>query len=139
MAIIAVAFLVGYVLNAFFNFRKITWQQANFSKIVLTSVYAIAFAVPEEILFRGIVQGVLLQFVDSAFLIILISSAIFGLAHLPNGARGFHSKDWNWNFAFVVFLAGLPLSLIFAITHSLLIPTLLHAFLLIFFKLFTRE
>ena len=114
------------------------WQKLELSQIVLVVIYALLFAVPEEIIFGGIAQNFLQNSLDSVMIVIIISSGIFGLAHLPNGGKGSHPKDWNWRFAVVTFLAGLPLSTIFAITGSLLIPTLLHAFFLIFFKLFTK-
>jgi len=138
LLIIGATFLGSYLLNLFFHFRKIMWQKLELSQIVLVVIYALLFAVPEEIIFRGIAQNFLQNSLDSVMIVIIISSGIFGLAHLPNGGKGSHPKDWNWRFAVVTFLAGLPLSTIFAITGSLLIPTLLHAFFLIFFKLFTK-
>jgi len=136
---IFVTFVCFYLLNLFFNFRKIKWQSLKFSQIVLTIIYSLLFAIPEEIIFRGIIQNFFQNSIDSIVVVIIISSLIFGLAHLPNGGNGLHPKDWNWRFAGVTFFVGLPLSIIFAITGSLLIPTLLHTFFLIFFKLFTDE
>lgn len=137
--IIVGTFLVSYLLNSFFHFRKIGWRNLKFSQIVLATTYAALVAVPEEIIFRGIIQSTLQNSIHNLLMVAVISSAIFGLAHLPNGASGLHPKDWNWPLVTVSFLVGLPLSLIFAITNSLLIPTLLHAFFLIFLKLFTKE
>ena len=139
LLIVASTFLGSYLLNIFFHFRKIKWQNLRFSQIILVVIYALLFSVPEEIIFRGIIQNFLGNSLDSVVIIIIISSGIFGLAHLPNGGKGLHPKYWNWRFAVVTFLVGLPLSIIFTITGSLLIPTLLHAFFLIFFKLFTNE
>ena len=139
LLIVLVTFLSFYLLNLYFNFRKIGWQNLPFSKILLVFVYALLFAIPEEIIFRGIIQSGIQNYIDNTFLVIIISSGIFGLAHLPNGANGLHIKSWNWSYATNTLLAGLPLCIIFAITDSLLIPTLLHAFFLIFFKLFTNE
>jgi membrane protease YdiL (CAAX protease family) len=139
LSIIVSTFLGSYLLHIFFHFRKIKWQKLKFSQIILIFIYALLFAIPEEIIFRGIIQNFLQNYLDNIVVAIIISSGIFGLAHLPNGGKGLHPKDWNWRFAVVTFLAGLPLSVIFAITGSLLIPTLLHAFFLIFFKLFTEE
>ena len=138
LIVIGPTLLGSYLLNLVFNFRKIKRQKIRFSQIVLIVIYALLFAVPEEIIFRGIVQN-FLQNSLGIMMVVIISSGIFGLAHLPNGGKGLHPKDWNWRFAAVTFLAGLPLSTIFAVTGSLLIPTLLHAFFLIFFKLFTEE
>jgi len=137
--IIVATFLGCYLLNLFFHFRKIKWQNLRLSQIILVIIYALLFAIPEEIIFRSIIQNSFQNSIDNIVVAIIISSVIFGLAHLPNGGTGLHPKYWNWKFAGVTFFAGLPLSIIFAITGSLLVPTLLHAFFLIFFKLFTEE
>ncbi len=97
----------------------------DISSLCLAFVYAALFAIPEEILFRGIIQNFLQAHLDS-FLAIFISSLIFGLAHLLNGARSFHPGDWSWRFSFLVFLTGFPLGMLYHFTGSLLLPTLLH-------------
>ena len=137
--IIAITFLGIYSLNLLFGLRKIGWRGLAVPRDAWVILYAVFFAVPEEIIFRGIVQGALQNFINNTLVLVVISSAIYGLAHLPNEAKGLRIRDWNWRFALVAFIAGLPLSFIFAITQSLLIPTLLHAFYLIFFKLFIEE
>ncbi len=139
LIIISGTFLLFYVLNSFFHFRTLKWQNLRFFQIIVLVFYALFFAIPEEILFRGILQATLQNFVHNIFAVVIVSSVVFGLAHLPNGARGLSIKNWNWRFAAFAFFGGLPLTLIFAITNSLLIPTLLHAFFLIFFRLFTYE
>jgi len=137
--IIAITFLGIYSLNLLFGLRKIGWRGLVVPRDAWVILYAVFFAVPEEIIFRGIIQGALQNFISNTLVLVVLSSAIYGLAHLPNEAKGLHIKNWNWRFALVAFIAGLPLSFIFAITQSLLIPTLLHAFYLIFFKLFIEE
>jgi len=129
--------LIGiFLLNKLFRTYKLKWQGLTVVQILQINVYALLIAIPEEIIFKGIIQGSLQNAISNTLIAVLISSVIFGAAHLPNGARGLHPKDWNWRFATATFLIGLPLGLIFAITGSLLIPTLLHALLLVFFKLY---
>ena len=94
---------------------------------------------PEEIIFRGIVQGILQDYISNVVLLVIASSILFGFAHLPNGSKGLLPKYWNWKFFWITFLAGLPLGLIFALTNSLLFPTILHASFLTLFKLFTKK
>ncbi len=137
--LVAGTVLAFYLLNLFFGFYQIEWRHPTFSESIWRVVYAVLFAVPEEIIFRGIVQGALQNSLSNVVLIVFISSAVFGLAHVPNGAGGLHITDWNWQFAAITFLAGLPLGLTFALTGSLLVPTLLHALFLAFFLLFIRE
>jgi membrane protease YdiL (CAAX protease family) len=108
-------------------------------KIIFTIFYAVLFAVPEEIIFRGLVQGTLATIIENTAITVIISSLIFGLAHLPNGANSLHLKDWNWKFCIIACLAGLPLGIAFAITGSLFIPTLLHVLFLIMFILIIRS
>jgi len=134
-----VTFLGFYFLNLASGSRKIRWQSPGSHQIVLMVIYALLFAIPEEIIFRGIIQGALQNTLGNTGMAVIAASAIFGLAHLPNGARGWRPRDWTWGLTRAVLLVGLPLGLIFAITGSLLFPTLLHAFFLVFLKLFTSS
>lgn len=112
----------------FFVFRKFGVPRFDVFRVLPAVLYGIAFAFPEEIIFRGVVQNLLQIYFGGLFLTVLFSSVVFGLAHLPNGAKCLNPKEWNWNFVALTFAAGIPLGLIFALTKSLLIPTLLHAF-----------
>ena len=137
--IVTVTILCFYALNLVFKFYKIRWQELGLVRITRVALYSILFAVPEEIIFRGIIQSALQNSVGSIFIAVVISSVIYGLAHLPNGARGLRPMDWNWEFTATTFFVGLPLGFIFAITGSLLIPTFLHAILIILFNLLVDE
>jgi membrane protease YdiL (CAAX protease family) len=90
------------------------------TNIFLAVIYAIIFAFPEEIIFRGIIQGFISQHTRHILLAILLSSLVFGSAHLWNGG------NWNYRFASLAFLAGLPLGMLYALTGGLLVPTALH-------------
>lgn len=118
------------------NIKKPNMSWKSLSLFIVYAVVAIS--IPEEIIFRGIIQGIFFDGVDIYFAVIL-SSLIFGIAHLPNGAKGINPKRWNWRFALLAFLAGIPLSYIFALTGNLFGPTILHALFLIMFKLFILE
>ncbi|OGE86510.1 MAG: hypothetical protein A3J48_00090 [Candidatus Doudnabacteria bacterium RIFCSPHIGHO2_02_FULL_46_11] len=93
-------------------------------------------SLPEEIIFRGVIQQLIQIKTDSAVIALLFSSAIYGGVHLLNGARGIKPKDWNWTLAALVCLAGISLGLIFVLTNSLLIPILLHTLLVICLKIY---
>lgn len=127
-----------FSLILFFGFLSIKkWDDSSFkvSKIIFAILYGVVFAFPEEIIFRGIIQSFIQDYFVNTFFIVLLSSITFGLAHLLNTAKGFYPNDWNWKLAGLTLLAGIPLSLIFAITNSLLFPSILHALFVIFLQM----
>jgi membrane protease YdiL (CAAX protease family) len=106
--------------------------------IILIIFYALVFAVPEEIIFRGVIQG-FFQAHLTLTLSVLISSFFFGFAHLFNGAEGFYPRNWNWKLIALAGIAGIPLGILFAMTGSLFASTLLHVLFLIGLQLFTKD
>jgi len=126
-----IAAIVAFTLVAFFYFlrsRKIEKPGLRPGRAASAILYGIAFALPEEIIFRGVIQGFFQAHLNTA-LAVLLSALIFGIAHLPNDRK----------LSLLAFLAGLPLGVIFALTNSLLIPTLLHALFVASLELFTRD
>jgi membrane protease YdiL (CAAX protease family) len=115
----------------FLFFRGIDKNKIKFVKIVLIVFYAVIFAIPEEIIFRGVIQNYLQSYFYNIIPAIIFSSLIFGAAHLLNAARSIKLKDWNYRLCGLTTLAGIPLSFAFATTGSLLIPTVLHAIFII--------
>jgi membrane protease YdiL (CAAX protease family) len=132
--------IIGFsIIGFFYLFRKeINFNKDKFRnyKILLVVIYAMIFGFSEELIFRGLIQGFFNIYFKNILICILLSSAIFGLAHLLNGAKSFHVKEWNWKFAFIAFLAGLPLGALFALTGSLLMPCVLHVILILCLQLF---
>lgn len=106
--------------------------------IVVIVVYGLLFAFPEEVIFRGLVQTYLHGIVSSSVLVIFLSAAIFGVAHVLNKASSLTPTGWNWNLVALTFIGGIPLAWIFALTQNLLIPTALHTIFLILFQLFPK-
>lgn len=134
-AVTAIGFY--FILNNLYILQR-PKSQVTFSTVFQIIGYAIIIALPEEIIFRGIVQGYL-QSKAGALTAILLSALIFGLAHLPNGAKGWKLQEWNWRLMFLACLGGLPLGLIFLLTNSLLIPTILHGLFSVVIKIFIDE
>lgn len=65
----------------------ITWQPRHHSllEFCLRGLGILFFtAIPEELLFRGLIQNILTKRLNNAWLALLIASAIFGAAHLNN-------------------------------------------------------
>jgi membrane protease YdiL (CAAX protease family) len=96
-------------------------------------------ALPEEILFRGIVAKNIQQYFSNIYITIILSALIFGMAHLLNGAKSFWPKNWNWKLTAMTFVAGIFLCLIYLMTNSLTIPIILHSLLILINKIFIKD
>lgn len=80
-----------------------------------------ATALPEEILFRSLIQNLLMLRFGFGNAVLAISAAIFGLAHLNNG--GFP----NWRYAVLAAVAGFGFGKVFQSSGSVLSPAAVHA------------
>jgi len=56
----------------------------------------------------------------------MISSAVFGAAHLLNGAEEFSLFLLNYKLFFVAFIGGALFGFLFAKTKSIIYPIILH-------------
>jgi membrane protease YdiL (CAAX protease family) len=79
-------------------------------------------AVPEELLFRGLLQNLLLRWTGRGALSLGLASVLFGLAHLNVGA----SPDWR--LAVLATLAGILYGWLFRASGGLMAPALAHTF-----------
>ncbi len=117
----------------FSYFFGITLRQKfhpNMPRLAFAILYGLLIAFPEELIFRGVILSSLQNY-HATGVAILLSALIFGIAHLPNGARGIRPSKWNWKLCALALMAGLPLASLYTLTGSLLLPTLLHAFFLV--------
>jgi membrane protease YdiL (CAAX protease family) len=62
-------------------------------------------ALPEELLFRGMIQNLLQKRLQHAWLALPLAAVIFGMAHLNNSTPGFPAP--NWAYVLMASLAGL--------------------------------
>ena len=129
--------LVG--LNSIFRIWKIKAKRSKLNKIILSSIYALVFAVPEEIIFRGIVQGFFQDILNDNAVIVFLSSIVYASVHLPHGAKGLALSKWNWRFFSLTFAGGIIFGTAFILTQSLLVPTILHAILLVYVTYFIKR
>lgn len=106
--------------------------------LISSFLYSLLTAIPEELLFRAFAHDWLEQYLEYPFLIVLVSSLLFGIAHLPNSAAGMAPSQWNWKFGVIAFMAGIPLGVLFIITESLFFPIMLHVVLLMCFRVFAK-
>ena len=88
---------------------------ASFVAIFLT------IGLPEELLFRGLIQNFLQKTWGRAIVALVVSSIIFGLAHLNNGPRP------DWRYAVLATIAGFFYGRAFLQSGRLMAPALVHA------------
>jgi membrane protease YdiL (CAAX protease family) len=82
----------------------------------------LATALPEEILFRSLIQNLLMQRFGKTTRTLLIASVIFGCAHLNNGPQALP----NWRYAILASIAGFAYGRVFQKTSSVCSSALLH-------------
>ncbi len=81
----------------------------------------LTIALPEELLFRGLIQNFLQKTWKRATLALVVTSIVFGLAHLNNGP----SPDWRY--ALLASIAGFFYGRAYLQGGSLMAAALLHA------------
>jgi len=82
-----------------------------------------ATALPEEILFRSLIQNAIMQKLGFTNGALLLASVIFGCAHLNNGAGLFP----NWRYAIMATIAGFAYGKVFQKSSSVFSSAILHA------------
>ena len=79
-------------------------------------------ALPEEILFRSLIQSLLMQRFGATWRTLLAASLVFGCAHLNNGPQALP----NWRYMILATLAGLAYGMVFQRTSTVLSSAALH-------------
>jgi uncharacterized protein len=82
-----------------------------------------ATALPEEILFRGLIQNCIMQKFGANTTNLLISAFIFGCAHLDNGPGPLP----NWRYMILATIAGVAYGKVFEKSSSIFASAGLHA------------
>ncbi|MFZ2150194.1 MAG: CPBP family intramembrane glutamic endopeptidase [Minisyncoccia bacterium] len=132
------AFISLFIANKLVRFGNISFNKKSlFQALLIIFCYGLFIALPEELIFRGLIQNNL-QAVLSPSSAIILSSLIFGAVHLLNGARSLHLKDWNWKLVVMSFVAGLFLGLAYFLTGSLTVPIILHILFGLVMKIFIK-
>jgi CAAX protease family protein len=85
------------------------------------TVILIFTGLPEEVLFRGFIQTMLVRVTGRPVLGLIAASIIFGAAHLDNGP---HAPDWRYGF--LATLAGLAYGGVYLRTRRILAPAIAH-------------
>ena len=106
---------------------------------VLETIFGVYFlvALPEELLFRGIIQNLLAKifsgFRRSTWIALAVASSIFGLSHYNN----FNPPDWRY--VYLAALAGLLYGWTYIRTGRTTVSALVHCGVNVFWALFFKE
>ena len=82
-------------------------------------------ALPEELLFRGIIQNLVTRQLPSEKLSLGIAAVVFGLSHLNNSTPGF--PEPNWMYALMAGIAGAAYGWVWQRTNKVAVSALTHA------------
>jgi membrane protease YdiL (CAAX protease family) len=82
-----------------------------------------ATAIPEEILFRSLIQNCIMQRMGFKNRALLLAAVIFGCAHLNNGPGPLP----NWRYAIMATIAGFAYGKVFQKSSTVLSSAILHA------------
>jgi membrane protease YdiL (CAAX protease family) len=83
----------------------------------------VATALPEEILFRSLIQNWLMQKFGSTTAVLILAAVIFGCAHLNNGPQPLP----NWRYMILATVAGYAYGRVFQRASSATASMILHA------------
>lgn len=120
---------VGFALS-FIEFNPV-WKQIRRAMIEALPIWLIV-ALPEEIIFRGVIQKSLHERFGKPWLAVTLASVVFGLAHLHKGA-----PVPNWRYALLATLAGAGYGLAFR-RRGLMASSITHALLDVIWRAFFR-
>ena len=79
-------------------------------------------ALPEEILFRALIQNLLMKRLGSGARVLFLASVIFGAAHLDNGPQPLP----NWRYMILATIAGYAYGWVFQKSSSIFSSAILH-------------
>ncbi|MGH9426747.1 MAG: CPBP family glutamic-type intramembrane protease [Terriglobia bacterium] len=103
------------------GFISISGRQLSIWEILLSALgIFFLIAIPEELLFRGIIQNFLEKTFRKPAFALIVASLIFGAAHLNNGPRP------DWRYFLLASLAGLFYGNAYQRTRGLLMPAIVH-------------
>lgn len=98
----------------------------NLSALLFLKSFGLIFvatALPEEILFRALIQNWLMQKFGSTTTVLIVASVIFGCAHLNNGPQSLP----NWRYMILATIAGYAYGKVFQRASSATASMILHA------------
>lgn len=120
-ALVAPVLAVAGIAIGFIPPPHLPVQSAGRMAAAVGLIYA-ATALPEEILFRSLIQNLLMQRFGSGARTLLAASFIFGCAHLDNGPQAVP----NWRYMTVATIAGFAYGKVFQKASTVLSSAALH-------------
>lgn len=116
---------IAIILGQLLGFLKpLATQMRSPLAIILFFLQVFMFtAIPEELLFRGIIQNFLIKTLSKKWLAILIASLLFGLSHWNNAA----TLQNKLSYCLLATIAGFFYSRAYLATNSLLAAAITHA------------
>jgi membrane protease YdiL (CAAX protease family) len=97
-------------------------HQAGSRMAAAAGIIFVGTALPEEILFRALIQNLLMHRLGGGTATLILASVIFGLAHLDNGPQAVP----NWRYAIVATIAGYAYGRVFQKASTVLSSAGLH-------------
>jgi membrane protease YdiL (CAAX protease family) len=130
-AVIAIAFiLIAAIILPAGTLIKFLIIKTEFESFLFIFIYIFSFlmlvAIPEEFFFRAVLVHIIKQDKEyNKYIIIFISSIMFGCAHILNKTPGWSSPNW----AYLLFsaIAGWFYAWTYLKTNKFFVPVLLHA------------
>ena len=126
LALIAFAIIAPVLIAAGIAIGFIPWPHlpARSATAMAEAAPLILFAtaLPEEILFRSLIQNLLMLRYGSGWRILLAASVIFGAAHLDNGPQPLP----NWRYMILATVAGVAYGRVFQKSSSVFASATLH-------------
>lgn len=107
---------VGLATDFIHNFGIPHWHRP----VVLALGIFFTIALPEELVFRGILQNLLSEKFPLPVSIV-ISAGLFGMTHWNNG-----SQLWDWRYLSLASVAGVGYGISYAWSRKLIVPIIVH-------------
>lgn len=115
--------LIAIPLGLSIKFLTFAPRNQGVIPVFLTALGIFLFtALPEELLFRGLMQNILGKWLSNDNYALVIASVVFGLAHLNNA-----SYPQNIKYCFLATIAGIFYGRVYLATRSILAGAITHA------------
>ena len=117
--------LIGLPIGLLIGFLRFNPTLPGFMDVVggIVAGYLLV-ALIEEVLFRGVIQNLLVSRLKNEYLALVVASVIFGLAHLNNATQGFPIP--NWAYVLMATLAGCAYGWVWQRTRKVTVSAITH-------------
>jgi len=126
----AIGLPLGFAIG--FIHPSVHWPSVEGIPVLLAGIFFLN-ALPEEILFRGMIQHSLESVTKSSFVALIAAALIFGAAHLNNGP-----SLPNYRYFVMASLAGIAYGLAWRRNRNVLTSTITHTLVNVVWRLFLR-